>query len=530
MQLTVDSYQFSPQVGNLDYNAGRIIQLYNESSADLVVFPELSLTGYNCQDLFLNNYFISSVEENISKIAKQIGEKGIIIGSPSFENGKLYNSALLIRNGQITDKYHKYFLPNYGVFNEKRYFESGDKLSSIFTFKGCKIRLMICEDIWYPQAKLSSDKEDCQLTITINGSPYSINKSRKRIEIIKNFSQKYNSEYVIYLNSVGVEDHLLFDGGSFIVKNGELIKVAKQWEEDKILLDLSNDNLDVLPTPDKSDSLNLSEETSKEIYNGIILALRSYSHYSSCSKFVIGLSGGIDSALVAVLAVEAFGPENVLCVAMPSEFSSSSSLYDAKELVKNLGCQLEIIPITDIKNTFTSCLKATLGRLDPNDLTNENIQPRIRSTLLMAIANNQNRLLLCTSNKSESAVGYTTLYGDMTGAYSPIADLYKTQVYSLSRWINKDKQIIPNSVIEKEPSAELKPNQKDSDSLPLYNVLDKILYSLIELNIAPKNDLSNKIQMMLYKSEFKRFQAPPTPKINSVTLSSDRRYPICIKF
>ena len=300
---------------------------------------------------------------------------------------------------------------------------------------------------------------------------------------------------------------------------------------------------------EKTNILNLNDFAAQDTYYAILLGLKEYAKYSKCNKFVLGLSGGIDSALVAVIAADAFGADNVLCVAMPSQYSSESSLNDAVALVKQIGCELITVPILDIKKSFDDALTDSIGFLSDYDVTNENLQPRIRSTILMAIANKQNRLVLCTSNKSESAVGYTTLYGDMTGAFAPIIDLYKTQVYALSKWRNQNipeslitqniiprKNIIPISIIEKEPSAELRPNQKDSDSLLNYDILDQILYSLIELHhsekeIAISYNVSiseiKKVQHMIIKNEFKRYQSPPGAKINKMMLNTDRRYPIC---
>lgn len=548
MQLRVVAHQASFKIGDLSGNAKKIIQLYSESNCDLVVFPELCLTGYNCRDLFLDSYFISEIEKYILEIAKYVNDKALLIGAPTKEGGGLFNSAILLKNGKIENIYHKYFLPNDAVFDEKRYFQAGDKLSSIFQLNGYKMRIMICEDIWHSEAELYNPDEVCELAVIINASPYAINKTNKRKQLLKDFSRKYNYKYVIYVNLVGAEDHLVFDGGSMVLFDNQVINTTK-WREGSITLyneGVSSDfsgkynlgstrNLsigNIHYNEEVSDIFNLNDEAASDIYNGIILALREYSNYAGCDQVVIGLSGGIDSALVAVIAVDAFGPEKVLCVAMPSKYSSQSSMNDASELVKRIGCQLEVIPINQIKSTFDSILQPTLDVLSDNELTNENLQPRIRATILMAIANKQQRLLLCTSNKSESAVGYSTLYGDMTGAYGPIVDIYKTQVYALCRWRNRLSDIIPETIMEKEPSAELRPNQKDSDSLPAYKCLDKILYHLIELREIPKGFdqlLVERVKSLLFKSEFKRFQSPPGPKVNSVMLSTDRRYPISIK-
>jgi NAD+ synthase (glutamine-hydrolysing) len=537
MQLRIVAHQSSFKVGDLFGNTEKIIKLYRESECDLVVFPELCLTGYNCKDLFLDRSFISEINRCILKIVNIVGDKALLIGVPQLIDNQLFNSAILLKNSRIEHVYHKHYLPNYGVFDEKRYFEPGNKLSSIFELNGFKIRLLICEDLWHPEAKLSMADILCEVTIVMNASPYAINKARQRIKLLKDFSIKYKQKYVIYVNSVGAHDHLLFDGSSTIVADNKVLISPTQWEE-RIISTVSGLNLDVscngvlYQETEQSDIFNLNDTSASEIYNGIILSLREYSDYACCKKFVIGLSGGVDSALVAVMAVDAFGSENVLCVAMPSQYSSQSSIDDAKALVEKLKCDLEIISIVDIKSVFDSILQPLLGILADDDLTNENLQPRIRATILMAIANKQNRLLLSTSNKSESAVGYSTLYGDMTGAYAPIVDLYKTQVYSICRWKNKRSNIIPENILIKEPSAELKPCQKDSDSLPDYVSLDKILYNLIELRCDPEGfdpQLIHHIKNLLYKGEFKRFQAPPGPKINNITLGSDRRYPICLK-
>jgi len=412
MQLRVIGHQVSFSVGDLQGNSKKIIELYEKSQCDLVVFPELSLTGYNCKDLFLDREFISKVNDHILKIAAIVSNKALIIGAPQLINDKLFNSAILLQDGNVKSIYHKYCLPQYDTFDEIRYFQPGPELSAIFQLNGHKIRILICEDLWHPEIELSMGNIECEVVIIINASPYTINKTRQRINLLQDFSMRYNHKYILYLNLVGAEDHLLFDGGSLVIANNKLLVQSKKWEEAELLFsnmstfdqggDLFNQQLE-------SDIFNLDYDLSSEIYNGIILALRRYSTYTTCNKFIIGLSGGIDSALVAVMAVDAFGPENVLCVAMPSIYSSQDSIDDAKALADQLRCQLEIIPISEIKLAFDSILEPIIGRLTDNEVANENLQPRIRATILMAIANKENRLLLCTSNKSESAVGYSTL-------------------------------------------------------------------------------------------------------------------------
>ena len=527
-KLNITLCQIHSEVGDIKGNAKKILDFYNSADGDLVIFPELSLTGYNCKDIFLNKDFLLQLQEVLSDLIKHIGEKGLLIGTPTESHNALFNSALLIQNGAIQLQYDKYLLPNYDIFDEKRYFTSGEVHSKAFHFKNHKLRILICEDIWIPP----SDYEWCDTTIIINASPFSIDKLEKRLEVTRNYNY---SDTTIYLNCVGGQDHLVFDGNSYVLNQyGEFIVHPVPWEEKVISFDT-----------EVIQPITYIKDNNQNIYQAILMSLRDYSKYAQCDQYVLGLSGGIDSAIVATLAVDAFGSDKISCVAMPSEYSPQNSIDDAIKLVNNLGCRFITIPILNIKKAFEQSLIDELGVLYENDIANENLQPRIRNILLMAIANQQNRLLLCTSNKSESAVGYTTIYGDMTGAFAPIIDLYKSQVYEIAKWRNTNipqailshnivqkYNIIPIEIINKEPSAELKPHQKDSDSLPPYPILDKILQYLIEgiaISDGISVDLIKKIKNMLLISEFKRHQAPPGVKINNTTLNCDRRYPICQK-
>lgn len=536
MSLKVMLCQASFEVGNVEGNKKKILQLYNESKADLIVFPELSLSGYNCRDLFFSDEFMNAVESAAKDIQQQTNQKAILIGLPRRGlNGKLFNSAFVMQNGAIIHQYDKYLLPNYGMFDEKRYFVNGTSLSSIFECNGHKIHLMICEDLWSENLEVSGDYAN--ISIIINASPYSMNKLQKRVKLVHEFAQKYRQKYVAYLNCVCAQDAFVFDGGSFVMRDGLMETKPVRWRESN--LQFSTDEYQILCDTyelKKSCILNLNDSACEEVYNAICLSLMNYAMYAKCSRFVLGLSGGVDSALVAVIAAKVFGPQNVLCVAMPSRYSSDESLIDAEELVQNIGCELRVISLENIHQSFECALQDVIGTLKEDDIASENLQPRIRATLLMAIANQQNRLLLSTSNKSESAVGYTTLYGDMAGAFAPICDLYKTQVYALSRWMNRNEFMIPNNILLKEPSAELKSNQKDSDSLPVYDILDKILYSLIELRFSIQQivaelhvseDDVQRVKSMIHRNEFKRHQAPIGPKINGVMFNTDRRYSIC---
>lgn len=520
--------QINPKVGDLEHNSTRIIHALKGFASDFVVFPELSLVGYPAQDLQLNLGFLKAVKTQINvlvKFSKDINTV-FVIGAPVKYGKKIYNCALVIHKGKILKIIRKIALPNYGVFDEKRIFSSASS-PVVFEFKNKKICILICEDLWEEKVvkKVQSQKPD--VVISINASPFDIQKSSKRKELVK------IGIPVVYVNQVGGQDDLVFDGGSFVTnQNGDLILQAKYFEEDFSEITIAERN--------KIDVIEKSDE--EKIYSALVLGLRDYVRKSGFSQVLLGLSGGIDSALVAAIACDALGSENVRAVRMPSQYSSEHSLDDAKDSADRLGCKLETIEIKNLFETFGGALEESFKNTKP-DLTEENIQARIRGVLLMAISNKKGELLLATGNKSEYACGYSTLYGDMCGAFAPLKDVYKTMVYKLSNWRNKNiptisllqkLDVIPQSSITKAPSAELKPNQTDQDTLPPYDILDKILYHLIEEDLSVKEVIKKgfdkklvaRTYKMLIAAEYKRNQAPLGTKVSFRDLSKDRRYPI----
>ena len=426
-------------------------------------------------------------------------------------------------------------LPNYEIFNEPRNFTKSEKESRIFEFKGEKIGILVCEDAWHDDIPNMLYKKGATLFIIVNASPFDLKKQEKRIDVVNQITNKYKVP-VAYLNTLGGYDELIFDGGSFAIdKNQNFLCEPYLWKEGAIRLNTSNNTTCSNIEP-------ISEE--ENIYQALVLSVKDYFKKNNFTKAVIGLSGGIDSALVANICADALGADKLKCAILPSKFNLEESMEYALELVENIGCEKLTIPIDNLLNNFSTPLKTSLKSEKLKEITMQNLQARIRAVLLMAISNEENSLLLATSNKSESAVGYCTIYGDMCGGFAPIKDLYKTQIYKLAKWRNKNipkgslcskLKIIPNFIIEREPSAELSYNQKDSDKLPPYNTLDKILNDLIELDLPHKKvseknnvklDLVKSIVDMIKNSEYKRSQAPVGPKISTRSFNYDRIYPV----
>jgi len=520
--------QINPKVGDLAGNTAKITNVLSQGNSDIVVFPEMSLVGYPAQDLQLNLGFLKAVKTQINTLIKfsQSIESAFVIGAPVKFGKKIYNCAIVIQKGKILKTMRKIALPNYGVFDEKRIFSHASSPTT-FDFKNKKICVLVCEDLWEQKVvkKVQAQKPD--LVISINASPFDIEKASKRKELVK------IGIPVVYVNQVGGQDDLVFDGGSFVTnQNGDIIAQAKYFEEDTLSFEFGA----------SKEVINTKEVLEEKVYNALILGLRDYVHKTGFSKVLLGLSGGIDSALVAAIACDALGSENVRGVRMPSQYSSEHSLTDAKDSADKLCCKLETIEIKNLFETFGVALEESFKNTK-QDLTEENLQARIRGALLMAISNKKGELLLATGNKSEYACGYSTLYGDMCGAFAPLKDVYKTMVYKLSNWRNKNipaisllkkLDVIPINSIQKAPSAELKPNQTDQDTLPEYDVLDKVLYHLIEEDLGVKEiikkgfekKLVNRVYKMLIASEYKRNQAPIGTKVSIRDLSKDRRYPI----
>jgi len=535
--LRIAIAQINATVGDIEGNSRRILEYADRarrSQANIVVFPELAVCGYPPEDLLLKPSFISENLKAINRIAEKIKGITAIIGFVGKEKPGLYNSAALIADGKIKGVYHKTRLPNYGVFDERRYFKEG-RAPFVFKIGGITCGISICEDLWYTQGPVRLEaKKGARIIFAINASPYHAGKGKLRRDIITK-QAKANKTFIAYANMVGGQDELVFDGQSFVVNDkGKLIAQAKAFEEELLIVDLNGRGAVTAPL---QIAMTRPLNPLDEIYQALVLGLRDYVYKNGFKKVVIGLSGGIDSALTAAIAKEALGPENTAGVFMPSMFTSKESGMDALKLVKNLGIKLHEIPIT---NVFEAYLK-DLSRVfkgHPKNITEENIQARIRGNILMAISNKFGYLVLTTGNKSEISCGYCTLYGDMAGGFSIIKDVPKTLVYKLAKFVNKDKEIIPGRILTRPPTAELKPNQKDTDTLPPYPILDPIIKAYVEedksleeiIKKTNQKALVSKVIRMIDASEYKRRQASPGIKITPKAFGKDRRMPITNRF
>ncbi|MBM3579409.1 MAG: NAD+ synthase [Alphaproteobacteria bacterium] len=551
--LKIQLSQINPTVGDLDGNAGKIlreVKLASESGCDLVVFSEMVICGYPCEDLWLRKDFISACQHQISKICDLTKDLkcAILLGAPTFDLEKkkevVRNSAILLERGEIKRIIHKKTLPNSGVFDERRYFEPASALSCV-EFRGITLAILICEDLWDQRNLFLLSEQIFDFAIALNASPYSSKKHDYRHSAAKNLGKS-----LLYVNQVGGQDSLVFDGSSFVMNDrGEIILQMKDFTEDSAIIEVTKSGtVTPLPTADKwrSEASNLQSAQIKNQeasgyyrlptrnnrdYRACVLALHDYIRKNDFEKVILGMSGGIDSALVAAMAVDALGKCNVTLYALPSRYSSDESMYDAVECAKNLGVKLEVISIEPMFEAALFTLRQ--ARRDPQSITQENLQSRIRGNILMALSNDTGALLLSTGNKSELATGYTTIYGDMCGAFNPLKDLYKTQIYDLAR-LKSD--VISQNILTKAPTAELRPNQKDSDSLPDYEILDCILFALIEerksvAEIAKNFDenLVRRVARLLKINEYKRRQSCPGSKISDMAFDKDWRYPITNK-
>lgn len=535
--------QVNTTVGDLVGNAGKLIDAYQflcEKGAELVVFPELAITGYPPRDLLYKAHFIENNKEYLRKIAAMVGEVPALIGyvqeTEKQNSHRFYNSVAWCEKGIVVQSGQKCLLPSYDVFDEHRYFEEGEK-PLIFDMKGIRVGVTICEDIWVGEYLKSSRRDafdpikyindrDVDLIVNLSASPWHYGKYKVRENLIKSVAKKCNCS-VVYCNQVGGHDELIFDGKSFAVdRAGNVIGSLKGFEEELRVIDIEQTN-----------SIEPQMEEIEEIYNGLVLGLRDYMQKVGFKKVVIGLSGGIDSAVTAALAVKALGKENVIGVTMPSKVSSDHSVNDSIQLAKNLGMEIKLIPIHEIVSAKENALNEFLGGTVPGT-TEENLQARTRGSLLMGVANKTSSLVLSTGNKSEISVGYCTLYGDMVGGIGILADVFKTKVYKLANYINREKEIIPENTITKPPSAELKLDQKDEDTLPPYEILDEILCLYIEKNESPEsiiergfNELvTNDVIKRVNLNEYKRKQAAPGLKISTRAFGIGRRMPIAQKF
>lgn len=533
--------QINPIIGNLDYNKEKIVKGYErgvKEKADLVIFPELALVGYPPLDLVEKSEFRKAVNKKINELAKMTGDVGLLFGAITEDDDligtNIHNSAVLCYNGKVQFIQPKSLIPNYDVFDEMRYFEPAKDVF-IHQFKGEKLGISVCEDIWndadywykrryYIDPVEVLRKKNASILINISASPYAYGKRKERLDMLSILC-KQDKLPLAYVCCVGVQTDLVFDGGSMCLdKNGRLVQLGKTYEEDFILFDTEKD---------KEIKVKVEKLFEEEVLSSLIYGVKEYFEKMKFKKAVIGLSGGLDSAMVTYIAVEALGKENIHVVLMPSKYSSKGSVTDSEKLIKNLGISsdnVSIQPVVDETiNQLTPKFKNKLGKL-----TGENIQARIRGVYLMAFSNNDNYLVLTTGNKSELAVGYCTLYGDMSGSLAVIADVYKSDLYKIANFINRKNEIIPKEIISKPPSAELSPNQKDQDDLPAYELLDKILKMYLEENkeydeinsIIKDEKVVKKVLRMVDMNEFKRRQAAPALRVSRKAFGYGRRYPI----
>tara|TARA_B100001250_G_scaffold13087_1_gene11452 strand:+ start:3945 stop:5570 length:1626 start_codon:yes stop_codon:yes gene_type:complete len=522
--------QLNLAVGNIPGNTKKIIAAIEKASndkADIIIFPELSICSYPPEDLLLRPAFNKSIESALKKITMAAKDIHVILGYPLKKEEKLYNACSLIHDKKIKHTYSKRYLPNYGVFDEKRYFTPGDK-PCLFEIKDSIAALSICEDIWVSKPTEDAASANAKILFNINASPYEKNKTTDREQIISKRASQSNI-HIVYVNLVGGQDELIFDGSSQIYdNNGKIIFQASSFKEELFLAELDINN--------KKNKININRSeffVEQNIYNALILGVKDYVMKNKFQGVVIGLSGGIDSALTLCIAADALGPENVKALIMPSRYTSKMSIDDASMLAKKLNVSYEIISIEPPFTSFLDILKPIFGNL-PIDATEENIQARCRGLLLMAISNKYNKLVLTTGNKSEMSVGYATLYGDMAGGFSPLKDVWKTLVYKLSKWRNTQGNVIPESIINRPPTAELRDNQLDQDFLPDYEILDLILEKYIELDQHPEKIISDgynpetvyKVTKLVDKNEYKRRQSAPGIRITNRAFGKDRRYPI----
>ena len=538
--------QLNPTVGDLEGNYKVALEAWEKAQrvgSDLIAFTELFITGYNTQDLIKKPSFFKAAQDQILKLAKNCKNgPAIAIGGPAYLKGKLYNAYYILADGNVANVIMKHHLPNQNVFDEKRIFDEGE-ISGPYQIGPIRIGSPICEDAWHSDVSETLSETGAQLLLVPNGSPYYNGKNDVRLNKMVARVVETNLP-LIYLNMVGAQDDQVFDGGTFALNRGGGLAIKLPLFEEAlehIVLEETDIGWNII----KGELAKVPCD--KELdYHAMVMGLRDYCTKSGFEKVVLGLSGGIDSALVAVIASDAIGSANVRSIMLPSPYTSQTSLIDATDLVENLGCKSDTLPINDSLTAIDKTLSSTFeGR--KIDLTEENIQSRLRGLLLMAVSNKFGEMLLTTGNKSEVSVGYSTIYGDMAGGFNPIKDLYKTKVFEISKWRNKNHRpwmkgppgsIIPDSIITKAPTAELRPNQKDSDSLPDYPVLDAILTILVDEDGSTndclkagynKSDVS-KVEKLLYESEYKRFQSAPGTRLSQRAFWLDRRYPIVNKW
>jgi NAD+ synthase (glutamine-hydrolysing) len=521
--------QINTTVGDLDGNRNRIVQRIAEARAagvELVVFPELAITGYPPEDLLLRPAFVRAAAEAAGQVAQAATDVVALVGAPHAEDGRLYNGCLVCAGGEITAVYRKRLLPNYGVFDEKRYFEAGTQVG-LLEQGGATLGLTVCEDLWFPgPPAVESARAGAELLVNLSASPFHVGKDMEREEMFAARARETGCG-LVFSNAVGGQDELVFDGNSFVLDaEGRVVARARGFEEALLVVDLDEEPAGMVATPlDGLDQMRLALE----------LGLRDYVEKNGFGEVVIGISGGIDSALTAALAAEALGRGRVHCVSMPSRFTSDATRRDAKLAADSLGVDFREIPIEAVVDAFESELASSFAGRE-RDVAEENVQARARGTLMMALSNKHGWLVLATGNKSELSVGYATLYGDMAGGFALLKDVYKTDVWRLSRHLNEraGRDVIPAAIVERAPSAELAPDQLDEHSLPRYDVLDPVLEAYVELDRSKEELVAQGFDEevvacvvdMVDRAEYKRRQAPPGVKLRPKAFGRDRRMPI----
>ena len=535
--------QFDAHVGDLAGNVEKMRSIYEDAmkeNVDLLVFPELAVCGYPPEDLLIKRHFIEDNQSSVEKLAKGCPDTTIVVGYPGLLDGSIYNSAAVLKNGKIEKVYRKGLLPNFGVFDEQRYFKPGAEPVMI-NIKGINVAITICLDIWDTKwlKEFLADCNPIHMILNISASPFYVGKIKKRLNVITECAQRFNAA-VCYCNHIGGQDELIFDGRSAIAdQNGKIACLAGAFEEELLIagLDLSSEKTisvkQVSPvSPQPADDI-------EEVYSALVLGTRDYTKKNGFKKILLGISGGVDSALVTSIAAAALGEENVIGITMPTRFNSDETIADATKLAENLGIEFYNIPIEKIVQQFHWSLK-TIPGWDDKGTAYENLQARIRGTLLMSLSNQFGALVLTSGNKSETAVGYATLYGDTAGGFAVIKDIPKTLVYKLAEFVNSinEKPVIPKDILTRPPTAELRDDQKDTDSLPDYDMLDEILKGYVEQDKSAKQlidsslpkDIVRKVITMVDRNEYKRRQSPPGIKITPKAFGKDRRLPITNRY
>lgn len=532
-QLRVALAQLNMLVGDVTGNVAKVVaamaRARDELHADVVIFPELTLTGYPPEDLLLRPGMHRQVLNGLEQLTRQVTGIDVVLGHPWPDVTGLHNSASLLRDGEVVATYHKQHLPNYSVFDEKRYFIPG-KQAVIVDIRGVPVAFTVCEDLWHSGTMAQAKHAGAALMFNLNASPYHVGKSGEREAALRQRLME-GAMPIVYVNQVGGQDELVFDGASFVMSaSGDVTMRGAAFVEDVYVAEF--DVADGVAVPRRGVTHEPLSDV-ESIYKAVVLGVRDYIEKNGFDGAVIGLSGGIDSALTLAIAVDAIGAERVEAVMMPSRYTAQMSLDDAELEAETLGVEYRVISIEPAFHAFLESLKSELAG-NASDTTEENIQARCRGVILMAISNKKRKILLTTGNKSEMAVGYATLYGDMAGGYAPIKDLPKTMVYQLARYRNKLTPVIPQRVLDRPPSAELKPDQKDQDSLPPYEVLDAVLEMYVEQDKTPdeiitigfERETVLRVVAMVNRNEYKRRQAPPGVRVTRRAFGRDRRYPI----